>query len=139
MKTIYLEVLTPERLAYSDVVDMVVVPSATGQLGILPEHTKLFTKLVEGEVKIVKDHDEFFLAIGGGFMEISSKSVLILVTRAVRADELNEQEILAAKDQAEKILQARPTGQALEAAHAAFQRSILELRLLRRRKNIRSS
>lgn len=133
-----LDIITPDRVAFSDEVEMVVVPGVSGQLGILPFHTKLFTQLSEGEVKIIQQHEEIFLAIGGGFMEVAENKVLILVTRVVHADEINEQEVLAAKEQAEKILRSKPTGEALEAAHAAWQRSILELRLLRRRKKVHS-
>lgn len=134
MAELYVEIISPERTVYSQAADLVVVPGADGQLGVLPAHTRLFAQLVEGEVKIVKGGEEFFLAIGGGFIDVSLNKVTILVTRAVAADEINEQEVLAAKAHAEELLRSTPEGGSLEAAHAAFQRSLLELRVLRRHK-----
>lgn len=134
MASLHLEIVTPERIAYTDEVDMVTIQSSNGQLGILPYHVSLFTEIVEGEIKIIKGRDEVFLAVGGGFMEVIENKVMILVTRAVHADELNENEVFLAKERAAEILKTKPAGEALEAAHAAFQRSLLELRVMRRRK-----
>ena len=85
-----LEIITPERKAYEETVDSVSVPTSQGHIGILAHHIPLFTLLSEGEIKIAQGNREFFLAIGGGFAQISGNRVSILVTRAGHADELNE-------------------------------------------------
>jgi F-type H+-transporting ATPase subunit epsilon len=66
--TLRLEIVSPERRAYTDDVDMVVVPGIDGQLGILPHHTRLISALGTGELRIKKDGTEQSLLISGGFV-----------------------------------------------------------------------
>lgn len=132
--TFLLEIVTPERVAYSEEVDMVVVPGSNGYLGILAHHVPLFAQLIEGEVKIVKQDEEYFLSIGGGFIEVSKEKTTILVTKAYHADELNEKEILKAKGEAERILKEKPVGEDLEAAHRILRSTLVDLKVVRRRR-----
>ena len=134
MFTFQLEIITPERIAFSDQVEMVVAPSASGIIGVLPHHEPLFTRLIEGEIKINKNGEEFYLAIGSGYMEVSGEKVVILVTSAYHADEINEQEVLAAKKRAEEALVSKPSGSALFEAQALFRRSMIALKVLHKRK-----
>jgi F-type H+-transporting ATPase subunit epsilon len=136
MENIYLEIITPERIVFRDKVDMITAPSALGVIGILPGHVPLFTRLTEGEVKISTKDKEIYLAIGSGFMEISQDKASILVTSAYKAEELNEKEVLEAKKRAEEALLTKPKGAALVEAQALFRRSIVELRLIRKRKSV---
>ena len=129
-----LEIITPERIAFSDQVEMLVAPSASGVIGILPYHTPLFTRLIEGEVKITKTGEEYFLAIGGGFLEVTPNKAIILVTLAYHAEEINEKEVLQAKKRAEEALAAKPTGAALLEAQSLFKRSVIALRVIRRKR-----
>ncbi|MBM3282780.1 ATP synthase F1 subunit epsilon [Candidatus Gottesmanbacteria bacterium] len=132
--TFLLEIITPDRIAFSDTVDTVTAPSASGIIGILPGHVPLFSRLVEGEIKITKGKEEFFLAIGGGFIEVTGSKVIVLVTDAYHAHEINEQEVLAAQKNAEEALKAKPTGAAIAEAQALFRRSSIALKVLRRKK-----
>ena len=134
MNHIQLEIVTPEKIAYSEEVDMVVVPSADGMLGILPHHIPLFSALVEGELKVKKGAEEYFLAIGGGFIEVTKEKVIILVTRAVNADELNEAEILRAKKEAEEALHRKGMQEDRVKAYASLRRSILDLKIISRKR-----
>ncbi|HCS79515.1 TPA: ATP synthase F1 subunit epsilon [Patescibacteria group bacterium] len=129
-----LEIVTPDRIAFSKQVDMVVVPSTRGAMGILPRHITLFAQLVEGELKIKIGNDEYYLAIGGGFIEVTKTKVIVLVTRAVNAGELNEQVILTAKAKALAALHERPTGESLAAAQLSLRQTIVDLRILNKRK-----
>lgn len=128
-----LEIITPERLAYEDQVDMVTAPTALGIIGILAHHVPLFSRLLEGEVKITKGDTEYFLAIGGGFMEVTRERVSILVSRAVHAAELNESEIKKAEDRAKEALAHGIKGDELKEAQALLRRSLLEMKVLRRK------
>lgn len=132
--TFQLEIITPERLAYSDNVDMVTAPTARGVVGVLAHHVPLFSRLVEGEVKVTKGSDEYFLAIGGGFMEVTRGHVSILVSRAVHARELNEAEIKRAQDRAQDALKSGIKGDEMRAAQSLLRRSLLEMKVLRRRR-----
>lgn len=130
-----LEIITPERLAYQSDVDMVTAPTAMGVVGILAHHVPLFSRLTEGEVKITKDDSEYFLAIGGGFMEVTRDQVSILVSRAVHAEELNEAEIKKAEARAKEALERGIAGDELKAAQVLLRRSLLEMKVLRRRRS----
>ncbi|OGG13021.1 ATP synthase F1 subunit epsilon [Candidatus Gottesmanbacteria bacterium RIFCSPHIGHO2_01_FULL_39_10] len=137
MSTFLLEIITPDRVAYSDQVNMVTAPSAAGEVGILPQHEPLFSRLIEGELKIKKDKEETFLAIGGGFLDVTKDKTVVLVTEAVHADEINEKEMLEARARAEKALKDKPQGEALRQAQQLFTRSNIALKVLTRRKKLR--
>lgn len=131
----FLEVVSPERVAYSEEVRQVTVLSRTGQLTILPNHTSLFAQLVEGELKVTpQDKSEpIYMAIGGGFLEVHQNRVTILVTRAVRQDELDEKEILEAKARAEQVLKEKPSPEEYQAARTLLRSHLVDLKILHRR------
>lgn len=135
MNKINLEIVTPDKIAYCEsAVEAINVPGTEGYLGILPDHTPLFTRLTEGEVKITVKGEEIYLAIGGGFLEVNHNKVTILVTRAVHAKELNEKEILAAQKRAFEMLKTKPSGDTLLEAQSLYRRSLLDLKILHKRK-----
>lgn len=127
-----LEIITPDRTAYTDSVSAVSVPTSNGTIGVLPKHVGLFTVLSEGEIKISSAAKELFLAIGGGFMEVGKEKVSILVSRAVHADELNEQAIRDAQQRARDVITRNVKGEELMAAQAILRRSTLEMKIIRR-------
>lgn len=129
-----LEIVTPERTAYTDRVSALSVPTPNGTISVLPKHVGLFTVLGEGEIKIATGTKELFLAIGGGFMEVGREKVSILVSRAVHADELNERDIKEAQGRARSIIVNNSKGEELAAAQAVLRRSILEMKVIRRHK-----
>ena len=128
----FLEIITPERKAYEETVDDVNVPTAVGYIGVLGHHVPLFTILSEGEIKIREGNKEFFLAIGGGFMEVTKSRVSILVSRAAHADELNEVEIKKAEVSARNLIANEVRGAELASAQAILRRSLLEMKVFRR-------
>ncbi len=134
MSSFLLEIITPERQAFSREVDSVVIPTSRGAIGVLAHHVPLFSSLAEGEVKITAGSNDFFLAIGGGFMQITPTRVSILVSRAFHADELNEAEIKRAQEAAKTIVARRVKGAELAQAQSVLRRSMLELKVLRRRR-----
>ncbi|OGG08395.1 ATP synthase F1 subunit epsilon [Candidatus Gottesmanbacteria bacterium RIFCSPHIGHO2_02_FULL_40_24] len=134
MKSINLEIITPERVVFKDEVKYISAPSETGQIGILPDHVPLFTILEEGEIKIERNGEEIFIAIGGGFLEVARNYASILVTSAYHAEEINEAEVLEAKKRAESALSEKPAGEALTAAQLQFRRSQIALKVLRRKR-----
>ncbi|HUE75243.1 MAG TPA: ATP synthase F1 subunit epsilon, partial [Chloroflexota bacterium] len=83
-----LEIVTAERIAYNDEVDMVIAPGSEGELGILPHHASLFTLLNPGELRIRKGDQEISLAVSGGFLEVHNDKVSILADTAERAEEI---------------------------------------------------
>jgi len=135
MPTTRLEVITAERVVYSDDVDMVLVPGVEGQLGILPRHAYLLTALAEGELVIRKaGQEDEYIAIGGGFMEVGPDHVTILADSAERAEEIDVARAEAARKRAEALLAEKRDVTALAEAAAALRRSRVRLQVARRRK-----
>ncbi len=134
MSQFQLDIITPQRKAFSQVVNALLVPTSNGSIGVLSHHEELFSALTEGEVKITVGTKEFFLAIGGGFMEVHDGVVTVLVSRAVHADEVNEQEIKKAMDAAKQLIAKKIAGDQRAHALSILRRSLLDLKVSRRRR-----
>jgi len=129
MAKLSLEIVTPEKTAFSGQVDKIFAETAKGIIGILPKHTSLFTLLEQGELKIVVDGNEEYYSIGGGFLEVADNKVKILVTRAVAADEIIEEQVEAARKKAEEIISSKAKGEEAVWARSTFRRSLLDLKV----------
>ncbi|GAB1537014.1 hypothetical protein ADMFC3_26450 [Geovibrio sp. ADMFC3] len=102
---IKLELVTPERLLLSEDVEEVIVPGVEGDLGVLPGHTPLLSALRVGEMTYRKGGKNEYVAIeGGGLIEISSDKVIVLADAAELGREINLQEAIERKLQAESVL-----------------------------------
>ena len=136
MPTLQLEIVTIERKVFDDQVNMVVAPGSAGVLGILPRHAPLLTSLNFGELQIKKDGEEDqFFAIGGGFMEVQPYHVVVLADSAERAEEIDVARAEAARRRAEELLtHARQDQLDFERAQVALRRSVLRLKVVRRRR-----
>lgn len=132
MEDFHLEIITPQRSVYNDKIEGVSVPTGDGTIQILANHEPLFTLLTQGEIKIFKEKKEYFLAIGGGFLEVFENKVEILVTKAMHADELNEAEIKKAHEMAKELLKQKPQGQDYLNAQVLLRQTLVELKTLRR-------
>jgi F0F1-type ATP synthase epsilon subunit len=71
--TLKLEIVTPEATVYSQDVDMVTLPAVNGQMGVLPQHVRLMTQMVPGEMIVRKDGRDNFLAVGEGLVEVTNE------------------------------------------------------------------
>jgi len=133
--SIRLEIVTPERVIYSDEVDAVVAPGTEGQLGILPHHAPLMTILQAGELRVMKNGDETCIAVFGGFLEVRPDRVIVLADAAERAEEIDATRAEEAKRRAEQALADRKVSQADKArAEAALRRSLVQLKVAERTK-----
>src|ERR1044072_2883737 len=90
MKTLKLEIVTPEGVAFSDEVEMVGLRSVEGQIGILPHHTRLMTQMLPGEMMVRKNGRDEFLAVGEGLVDVTGEQVAIATDMAVNGDSINE-------------------------------------------------
>ncbi len=134
MPGLRLDVVTAERLVFSDDVDMVVAPGSEGELGILPRHAALMTTLQPGALRVKMGTDEIDLAIGGGFLEVRDNRVLVLADSAERADEIDVERARAAEERARRLLAERRPTEDLVQAEAALRRSQVRLKVARRRR-----
>jgi F-type H+-transporting ATPase subunit epsilon len=134
MPTLRLEIITAERLVYSDDVDIVVAPGVEGQLGILPRHTPLMTALQPGEIMIRKNGEATYLAVTGGFMEVMGNKVTILADACERSEEIDEARAQAAMESARSQLARRESDLELQRAVIAVRRAEARLNVARRRR-----
>ncbi|MEA3221918.1 MAG: F0F1 ATP synthase subunit epsilon [Thermodesulfobacteriota bacterium] len=84
-----LEVVTPERVVLSRRVEEVVAPGAAGEFGALPGHTPFLTTLRAGQVIAKAEDKDIYLAVGGGFAEVTGSRVIILAETADRAEDID--------------------------------------------------
>ena len=135
MPTMQLDIITAERVTYSDEVNAVVAPGIEGELGILPHHAPLLTTLQPGELRIMQDGSaDSFMAVGGGFLEVIANKVVILANAAERADEIDESRAQEAVTRAEERLEHRTADMDMERAIASLRRSQTRLKVVRRRR-----
>lgn len=130
-----LEIVTPERVAYEDDVDMVICPGSEGELGILPHHAPLLSTLGFGELKIRKGGQEEYFAIAGGFVQVRPDKVVVMAETADMASEIDLEAAQSARREAERALQEGFTEPAdLANARAAMERALLRIRVAERRR-----
>jgi len=129
MATFRLELVTVERMVYSDDVDMVIAWGLEGQLGILPHHAPLMTMLQPGELIIKKDNEETYMAVSGGFLEVRPDKVIILADACERAEEIDLARAEEAKRRAGEIMDAPSPETDSAAAEAALRRSLVRLKV----------
>jgi len=129
MATFRLELVTAERMVYSDDVDMVIAWGLEGQLGILPHHAPLMTMLQPGELIIKKDNEETYMALSGGFLEVRPDKVIILADACERAEEIDLARAEEAKRRAGEIMEAPSPETDSAAAEAALRRSLVRLKV----------
>ncbi len=129
-----LEIVTPERLAYSDTVDSVQLPGSEGELGVLPNHAPLISTLGVGELRIRKGGSEESFAIVGGFLQVRPDKVVVLAETADMSSEIDLEKAQEARREAEKALESGyHEGADLAAARAALQQALLRIRVAERR------
>jgi len=135
MAQIRCEVITAERAVFSGDVDMVVAPGIEGQLGILHDHAPLITALTYGELVLHRQgQEDEYIAIGGGFMEVSADHVIILADSAERAEEIDETRAEEARRRAEELMtRQKHEVEDIARAEAALRRSTVRLKVARRR------
>jgi F-type H+-transporting ATPase subunit epsilon len=129
-----LEIVTPERLAYSDTVDAVVLPGSEGELGVLPHHAPLVAMLGVGELRIRKGGAEESFAIVGGFLQVRPDKVVVMAETADMSSEIDLEKAQEARREAERALESGYSeGADLSAARAALQQALLRIRVAERR------
>jgi F-type H+-transporting ATPase subunit epsilon len=131
-----LEIVTPEKLAYADEVDAVVLPGSEGELGVLPHHAPLISTLGAGELRLRKAGREESFAIVGGFLQVLPDKVGVMAETADMASEIDLEKAQEARRQAEQALEGGSVeGADLAAARAALQTALLRIRVAERRQH----
>ena len=134
MPTVRFEIVTAERVVSSEEVDVVVAPGMAGEMAVLPHHAPLLTTLRPGEIRVVKDGEDSYIAVSGGFMEVLGNKVTILADTAERAEEIDLQRTEEALQRAQEELASAASDMDLERALASIRRSQARMKVGRRRR-----
>src|ERR1700694_3881953 len=125
-----LEVVTPERRALVESVEMVTVPGFGGELGILPGHTPLISQLQTGVLSYVKDGRTFQLHVSGGFVEVNQDRVSVLAEIGELTEEVDAARARLKREHVEKTLNSwTGTEEDFEKARVKLERSMVRLQL----------
>jgi len=135
MATLRLEIVTPEATTYSEDVEMVVLPGSEGEFGVYPKHVPLLTTLKPGELRIFKDGRATSLAIGEGFVEVTSESVSVLTDMALESEKIDEAAAEAAVARAQAAMKEDHSAADVAAIQASMQKALAQLHVKRRRRS----
>ena len=103
-KTIQVDVVSAQENVFSGIAEFVVLPGEQGELGILPGHTPLISKIRAGTVRIKTDAGEELIFVAGGILEVQPRAVTVLADTAIRGADLDEARAEAARKHAEELL-----------------------------------
>lgn len=139
--TIRCEIVSQDRTVFTGDVDIVVLPGAGGEMGVLPKHAPVLTTLKYGLIKVRKGGKEEIFTVAGGVAEVQPDIVTVLADAAENVNEIDEARADAARKRAEEALKKGipADNDAYLAMEAALRKSNLRLDAVRRyRKNSRS-
>jgi F-type H+-transporting ATPase subunit epsilon len=133
MSTIRVEVVSAEEQIFSGQAKFVALPGESGELGILPGHVQLITRIKPGAVRIEKeDGQEEFVFVAGGILEVQPKKVMVLSDTAIRGKDLDEARANEARKQAEEAL--RNAKSEIDMAKATSELAVLAAQIAALRK-----
>ncbi|WP_133499282.1 F0F1 ATP synthase subunit epsilon [Cognatilysobacter terrigena] len=137
--TIRCDIVSAEQEIFHGDAEMVVATGELGELGIAPKHAPLITRLKPGKVVVtLPGGEKLDFAISGGILEVQPSVVTVLADTAIRAEDIDEAAVRAAKDEAERILAQKDPKMSLEEAQNQLAMSIAQLSALERlRKNLK--
>jgi F-type H+-transporting ATPase subunit epsilon len=131
-ETLKLEIVTPDGKAYSEDVEMVTLTGVQGEMGILPQHIPLMTRIVPGELVVRKGGRDLLVAVGGGLVQVTGPRVNIVTDMAVAADKIDEATAEEARRRAEARLREKLSDEEVATIEASLARALAMLRVKRR-------
>ena len=134
-ETLKLEIVTPQAIVFSEDVDMVTLPVLEGQIGIYPQHVRLITQIVPGEIIVSKGGEDRSLAVGEGLAEITGVEVVIVTDMAIPADHIDEAKAEEARERAAARLSEKLSDEEVATVNASLARSLAQLQVKRRRRS----
>jgi F-type H+-transporting ATPase subunit epsilon len=131
MATMQVEIVSAEEEIFSGEAEMVIAPAEMGDVGIMPRHTPLITRLRPGEVKLqTEGQDDQFYFVSGGVLEVQPHVVTVLADTAFRAKDLDEAQAQEAKQRAEEALADKQSDMDYATAQARLAEAVAQLRML---------
>ncbi|MDQ2695156.1 MAG: F0F1 ATP synthase subunit epsilon [Pseudomonadota bacterium] len=136
--TLHVDIVSAERAIWSGTAEMVSATGEMGELGILPRHSQLLTRLKPGQVRVkIPDAEEEIFYVSGGLLEVQPHVVTVLADTAVRARDLDETKALEAKQRAEQVLTDRKADFDYARAQAELAEAIAQLRAIERLRKLK--
>ncbi|MDI4634374.1 F0F1 ATP synthase subunit epsilon [Pelomonas sp. V22] len=133
MATLHVDVVSAEEQIFSGEAKFVALPGEGGELGILPQHTPLITRIKPGAVRIEKtDGSEEFVFVAGGILEVQPGTVTVLADTAIRGKDLDEAKATEAKKQAEEAMKNAKSDIDFAAAQGEFAAMAAQIAALRK-------
>ena len=133
MSTIHVDVVSAEALIFSGEAKFIALPGESGELGILPKHTPLITRIKPGAVRIENaDGTEEFVFVAGGILEVQPNVVTVLADTAIRGHDLDEAKANEAKARAEEALRNNDAAIDYAAAQAELVSAVAQLAAIRK-------
>jgi len=133
VSTIHVDVVSAEASVFSGEAKFVALPGESGELGILPKHTPLITRIKPGAVRIEKaDGSEEFVFVAGGILEVQPNVVTVLADTAIRGHDLDEAKANDAKQKAEEALRNNDSAIDYAAAQAELASAVAQLAAIRK-------
>jgi F-type H+-transporting ATPase subunit epsilon len=131
--TLHVDVVSAEASIYSGEAKFVALPGEAGELGIMPRHTPLITRIRPGAVRIeLADGSEELVFVAGGILEVQPGAVTVLADTAVRAHDLDEAAALEAKQRAEELMENRQGDFEYATASAELAEAMAQLQTIQR-------
>jgi F-type H+-transporting ATPase subunit epsilon len=134
MATIHVDVVSAEELIFSGEAKFVALPGESGELGILPRHTPLITRIRPGAVRIERadNGEEEFVFVAGGLLEVQPGSVTVLADTAIRGHDLDEAKATEAKRLAEEAMKNAASDLDLAKAQSEFATMAAQIAAIRK-------
>jgi F-type H+-transporting ATPase subunit epsilon len=133
-ETLKLQIVTPEAIVFSEDVHMVTLPAVEGEMGIYPQHVRLITQVVPGEIIVTRDGQERYLAVGEGLVEVTATQVSIVTDMAIPAENIDEARAAEARARAEARLREKISDEEVASVNASLVRSLAQLQIKKRRR-----
>ena len=133
-KHLTLELVTPEKVAWSAPADFVVLPAVNGEMGVLPGHQSFLVQLAPGEVRVTVGEEVKNFAVSGGFAEIKDDTVSLFAETAEDASQIDAARAAQALEKAKAVVHSGLDPMQLAAMEAAIRRAQVRLRVSRRTK-----
>ena len=137
--TVHVDIVSAEEEIFSGLAEFVALPGEAGELGILPGHMPLMTRIKPGAVrlKVQNQAEEELVFVAGGLLEVQPGLVTVLADTAIRGKDLDEAKALEAKRRAEEALQNQNAEIDYAAAQAELAEAIAQLAAIKKLRNPR--
>ena len=138
--TLHVDIVSAEKQIFSGTAEMLVATAEEGELGILPRHSQMLSRLKPGQVRVkLQFGEEQVFYVSGGLLEVQPHTVTVLADTAERAADLDEAKAIEAKRRAEEILAARSDEISLARAQAELAEAVAQLQAIEKLRKLRKA